>query len=567
MLTDAEIRSRHQVLGGGGLAVAVGSAGLAAAPVWESLAGLVDDAALVGGAVGSLAAAGALVHHRWHFHPARVFRRELGGQDGWLSNRDVAEQAGERGVRLTAAGIFRDRDPFTAPLHFSGWEAGRLVSGPAHLRLRRTRVYAPWTRGVGILGPQGSGKSQYLTRLVLDAPGAAVVTSTKTELARATMALRRTTRGPVAVFNPEALAGVSSTFRWDPVAGCEDSAVASARAAALVRGSGGVNGVEDASYWSGQAELILRGCLMAAAIAGRRMDTVVSWVNTRYEPRGTVPVPVEILTRAVQAGTAAVDATLPGMLRTALTQNEKTAATVMTNVHAALAFMQSPTIAAACTATDGDTLDLGEFLAAHGSLYLVGGANDNRVAPLFTALVEAVFAEAQRAAAEAGGVLPTTCTFLLDEVANLTPVPLDRWAADSRGWGITVVGVFQSLAQLSTRWGRDAGDVIWQNLPVKVILPGVSSTDDLDGLAYLAGKRRVRHDTEGESQGDGRRSRSVSVSRPRELVVEGDVISRMPRHHAYVLGLAPRPAVVRYTPGHELVATRRAMLGLAHDAT
>ncbi|MGM0724159.1 MAG: type IV secretory system conjugative DNA transfer family protein [Actinomycetota bacterium] len=566
MLTDAEIRSRHRLIGGGGLAVAAGSAALSTAQVWDSLAAFADGAALVGGAGGSLAAAAALVHHRWHFHPVRAFRRELGGQDGWLSGRDLRDAAGARGVRLIASGIFRDRDAFAAPLHLSGWEAGRLVSGPVHLR--RKPVYAPWTRGVGILGPQGSGKSQYLTGLVLDAPGAAVVTSTKPELARATMAIRRATRGPVAVFNPERLGDLASTFRWDPVAGCQDGAVASARAAALVRGSGGTAGVEDASYWSGQAELVLRGCLMAAAIDGRRLDAVVSWVNARYDPAGHDPVPVEILSDAVERGSTLVDATLPDMLRTALTQNPKTAATVMTNVHAALAFMQSPTIAAACTATDGDTLDLGEFLAEHGTLYLVGGANDNRVAPLFTALVEAVFAEAQRAAAEAGGMLPTTCAFLLDEVANLTPVPLDRWAADSRGWGITVVAIFQSLAQLSTRWGRDAGDVIWQNLPVKVILPGVSGTDDLDDLAHLGGKRRVRLDTEGASEGEGgRRSRSVSVTRPRELLVEGDVISRMPRHHAYVLGLAPRPAVVRYTPGYELVRTRRIALGLDRDTT
>jgi hypothetical protein len=41
----------------------------------------------------------------------------------------------------------------------------------------------------------------------------------------------------------------------------------------------------------------------------------------------------------------------------------------------------------------------------------------------------------------------------------------------------------------------------------------------------------------------------------------------MPRHHAYVLGLAPRPAVVRYTPGYELVRTRRIALGLDRDTT
>lgn len=563
MLTDAEIRSRHQVIGGGGLATAAASALAGAAPVWDAIAPVVDGVALVGGAAGSLAAAGALVHHRYHFHPAVAFRRELGGRDGWLSGRDLREHAGVRGLRATAATIFRDRDAYEAPLHYSGWEAGRLVSGPRHLH--RRKVYAPWTRGVCILGPQGSGKTQYLTRLVLDSPGAAVVTSTKPELARTTMELRAATRGPVAVFNPEGLAGIDATFRWDLVVGCQDSGVAAARAAALVRGAGGAGGVEDRSYWENQAAEVLRGCLMAAAIAGKRLDTVAEWINRKWRDNET-PVPVEILRRAVGRGVPGVQSATPDALQTSLKQNEKTAATVMTNVQTALAFMQSPQVAAACTADDGDQFDIREFLAAHGTLYLVGGGNDNRIAPLFTALVEAVFADAQRLAADHGGMLPTSATFLLDEVANLTPVPLDRWAADSRGWGITVVPVLQSRAQLATRWGHDAGGVIWQNLPVKVILPGVSDTDDLDDLAYLGGKRRVRRDTEGSSEAEGgRRSRSVSVTRPRELLVEGDVISRMPKHHAYVLGLAPRPAVVRWTPGYELVKTRRTALGLPQD--
>ena len=40
-----------------------------------------------------------------------------------------------------------------------------------------------------------------------------------------------------------------------------------------------------------------------------------------------------------------------------------------------------------------------------------------------------------------GGRLAPTLNFVLDEVANITPVPLDRWAADSRGWGITVTTI------------------------------------------------------------------------------------------------------------------------------
>ena len=146
------------------------------------------------------------------------------------------------------------------------------------------------------------------------------------------------------------------------------------------------------------------------------------------------------------------------------------------------------------------------FLRWRGTLYLVGGAGDKRLAPLLTALTEYVFDEAQRiAAAQPGGRLAPTLNFVLDEVANITPVPLDRWAADSRGWGITVGAVVQSLAQFATTWGRDRAEVIWENLPTKVVLPGVTNPEDLRALSYLAGERWVQRTTRGHSEGaDGR---------------------------------------------------------------
>ena len=554
MWTDPEIRSAQLKVGAGGLGVAAGSAALDATTTWP----LLEAAALLGGTAGSVAAAGAAAHHAWHFAPARAFRRELGDPFGWLDARDLKAAAGADAVRAQAAGLFRDRDPHRHPIHVSGWEVGRLVSGPAPLR--RRRVYCPWARGVGILGPQGSGKSQYLIRMLLDAPGAAVVSSTKPELAQATMALRART-GPVWVFNPGQLGDLNNTLRWDPVAGCEREQTASRRAAALVRGAGAARGADNAEFWAQKAGEIIRCYLMAAALTGHGMEAVLSWANNPADE-----TPLRYLDQHTGPG-GPVPTAWVQTLRTHLAAAHNTRTGYFANVVSAVNFVDNPVIAQACRPEPGAGLDVAEFLAAGGTLYLVGGGDDARVAPLFTALVEHLFDTAKQVAAQAGGVLPTTCAFLLDEVANITPVPLDRWAADSRGWGITVCGVVQSLAQFATTWGREAGEVIWQNLPTKVILPGVSDTDDLDDLAYLGGKRRIPQHTDAVSTADdGHRSRSTSTTRPRELVVDGDVIARMPRWHAYVLGLGQHPAIVRYTPGHAVVKRRRAAHGLDREA-
>lgn len=214
----------------------------------------------------------------------------------------------------------------------------------------------------------------------------------------------------------------------------------------------------------------------------------------------------------------------------------------------AVAFMDNPLVAAACRPTPAAQLRLSEFLRRSGTVYVVAG-DDPRVAPLLTALTEAVFAAAKElAATQPGGRLSTPLGLFLDEVVNITPVPLDVWAADSRGWGITVCAAAQDLAQLESRWA--AAQTIYANLPTKVVLLGVANTTHLEALAYLAGSRRVRQTSDGDSTTGGGRSRSLHCSWVREPVITGALIYSLPRWHAYVLGLGPRPVVVRFQPGH-----------------
>jgi type IV secretion system protein VirD4 len=539
-LTDGEITRLHAQAGTAGVAATAASAWLAGATSWP----LLDSLALVGATAGSMLTAATVAHRSWWTHPHTRLRRALGGPVGWLDGHDLTASCGAAAVRRHAAGLWPGRDHHRAPVTWAGWEAGRLVSGPRHLR--RRRVYSPWTRGIGILGPQGSGKTQYLIGLLLQAPGAVVVPSTKPELALATMAARAAV-GPVAVFNPAELGELASTLAWDPVAGCDAHATADARAWALVRGGGAAAGTHAAEFWAQKAQEIIRAYLMAAALSGRDMGAVMRWANTPDDP-----APVHVLTgHPGQVPPGWVET-----LTTHLAAAPNTRTGYFATVSSCVGFMDNPTVAAACRPAPGRHLDVAEFLARSGTLYLIGSSADRRLAPLLTALTEHLFDTAQQlAAAQPGGRLPVPLAFLLDEVAHTTPVPLDRWAADSRGWGITVCAVVQSLAQLSATWGRDAGEIIWENLPTKVILPGVTNVEDLRALSYLGGERWTARHNDGASAGaDGRRSTSVSTTRTREPVIGGDVIATLPRWHAYLLGAAPRPAVVRFTPGYQLLA-------------
>lgn len=562
-----DVRSAHRSYIAAGLMLTAAAAWL---DFWPGFAGHapLQAAGKAGYVLAILMVGGTWLHRRWYFEPTRVFRRELGGPDGWLDRHDLARSAGEEGIRRTAhPGA---APPQGAPVTAYGWRVGHLVSGGPWLRWTwrprsvspgrwgrnwwptRRAVYSPWARGFGIVGPQGSGKTQFLVHAVLDSPGAVVVASTKPELAVLTRRLRSRV-GPTRVFNPSLLGSIGSDFCWDPISGCTDQGVADRRAWALVRGGGGAAGVDRADFWAGKAQEILRCYLMAAALAGLDMVRVMHWANDPDDPE-----PVDILDvhgRWVPSGW------LP-TLRTHLRAAPNTRTGYFATVTSCVGFMDSPSVASACRPGPAGSFDVETFLRERGTLYLVGGAGDKRLAPLLTALVEYVFDEAQRIAAQQpGGRLSPTLNIVLDEVANITPVPLDRWASDSRGWGITVGAVVQALAQLATTWGAERARVIWDNLVTKIVLPGVTNPEDLRALSYLSGTRWVERTTHGESEAaDGRSTSSTSRTPTQEPVIAGHTIAAMPPWHAFAFGLAAHPAIIGFEPGYVRVAREHAAL-------
>jgi type IV secretion system protein VirD4 len=77
-------------------------------------------------------------------------------------------------------------------------------------RVGLLRVWSLLEDVVGVFGGPRTGKTGWLASRVIDAPGAAVVTSTRTDLHELTSGLRER-RGPVHVFNAVGLGGIAST--------------------------------------------------------------------------------------------------------------------------------------------------------------------------------------------------------------------------------------------------------------------------------------------------------------------------------------------------------------------
>ncbi len=126
--------------------------------------------------------------------------------------------------------------------------------------------------------PPRSGKTATLADVIARYPGPVVATTTRGDLYELTAAARAG-RGPVYVFNPQQLADIPSTMRWDMLAGCADPATAIRRAQPLA-GIAAFKG-EGEDFWAAATALWLQTLLHVAALRGATMDLVHYWALQR----------------------------------------------------------------------------------------------------------------------------------------------------------------------------------------------------------------------------------------------------------------------------------------------
>jgi hypothetical protein len=363
-----------------------------------------------------------------------------------------------------------------------------VLAGRAHYGLR---LRVPVQESITITAPPRAGKTGMLAHLVLRFCGPAVATSVKSDIYELTSGLRAQ-RGPVAVFNPQRVSDLPSTFAWSPVDGCRDPEVAARRAEAFT-GAISVKGTEQEDFWAQQASEFFRAALMAADLAGGDMRLVARWLM------GTAEDAEAILEQAGQTQWA----TSLAQLRSPA---ERTISTIRLLHNKALSFLGNPALAAAVLPRPGQGFDIEGFLAACGTLYLIAEAQTEEapVAPLMACFLNEVHYTAKLAGSRMPGRrLDPPLLMALDEIANIAPIAIPNFMADSGGRGIQLAIVSHGLGQLRDRWGEHGAQIISDTAGCKVFLPGITDTALLKSASELCGQtaffekgqeHRTRHD-------------------------------------------------------------------------
>ncbi|PFG45044.1 type IV secretory pathway TraG/TraD family ATPase VirD4 [Georgenia soli] len=422
----------------------------------------------------------------------------------------------------------------------------RVTGGPSATLLEPIASYhgqpvRPRTEDTGcVIAPPRQGKTAYLAvGQVVDAPGAVVATSTKVDLFRLT-AQPRAERGRVWVFDPEGVSAWPEAARWNIVAGCADVKVAMDRAKAMVAARP-MDGSRNAGFFHEAADTVLRCLLHAADLGGHTMREVLAWARDFDNE-----TPYAIL----REHEGAAPGWAKDLEKFARGEARETVSSTDMSLSLVLKPLADPRVVDfVCPAAgDGEAFDPDLFVRSSDTLYLLSEGGSSGVAPLITALVSAVVRAGRLASQRtAAGRLDPPITFVLDEVANIAPIPdLPQLMADGGGRGMSVWPVVQDESQLRSRYGEEGAKTIWAAAAVKLLMGGSSNDGFLESVSRLLGDRRVtrsaRHYSErGETP-------SFNVSTEKERVLSVSDLRTIPEGRALLLYRDLPGGIVDLTP-------------------
>ncbi|MGR6924537.1 type IV secretory system conjugative DNA transfer family protein [[Actinomadura] parvosata] len=457
---------------------------------------------------------------RWRLYPGRGFARrlELHLHYGLPAARKVARRARPCLRGWWSRHVVRRNEIAL----FLGWAQGWLI---------RFRAYATLEDHILCLAPHKEGKTAHLAGWIIDAPGAAIVTSIRDDVVDLTAGLR----GNVELFNPERFGTWASTVRWSPVHGCHDPATALRRAATMVAATE-TGGLSDQTFWTNQAAMTLAALLYAAGLEDLSLEHVDAWTLNED------PTPLKILTRPRPGHNTSRAAAL---VRRYHNLHVRTRDSIYLTLRQVLRCMDDPDIAHLLCPPVGEGLDLEAFLRQRGTLYLISGDSTHPATPLlFATLISEIHHQARMLASpRPNRRMDPPVTFVLDEAPEICPIPqLPGWIATAAGSGFVFIIAGQSWSQFQHRWSEHGATTIWNNCKAKMLFGATSDPHDLKVMSDLAGEitlpyREKTVDSSGKPYYT-RRWETVPVLPP-------DHARRLPTWRALVVRRNATPTIVR----------------------
>ena len=371
-------------------------------------------------------------------------------------------------------------------------------------------------------------------------------------------------------FDPQAIAHAPQTWWWDPLRAIRDAPEAHRyEAASRLAGHfmGTIGGTRRDPFFHAAGEQVLIGTLLAAALSLGTMRDVLAWLQ--YGRRDAITA----LDRAgagieaadLEASLGGADVTAKGIFQTARTATKAlTSERILRWITPPDTWRTPPPTTRHSpdhpdSWSDGSPdrivegfaeLDpwrlLADATAGPVTVHLLSKEGAGTAAPVVAALVDRLLEVAELTAQAAGGRLDPPVVAVLDEAANICPIPtLPQLYSHFGSRGIAVITMLQSYQQGVGVWGHHGMDALWSAATVKLVGAGVDDHDFLRRLSGLIGE----HDVEKLSTSHGRGTGPArQYSTTREPVLPVSTLRALPRTHAVLLATGRRAGLGELQP-------------------
>ena len=466
---------------------------------------------------------------------------------GWASTKDLQQ-----------AGMFAPDAATWGRLYLADqmglWQEGKKKPKP-----KQASLFLPTGQSALVLGPTGSGKTSAVIKpaVVCWGPGSAVVTSTKPDVLR-TWA-DRAQHGPVWLYDPTGSVGRPDlTVGWTPLWRCETWDHAVEAAAAMLAPSARDTTAKNAAHFAAMGRQLLAPLLHAAALSGAPISEVRTWVLA-----GAFEVPLAALAKA-NAETARAE-----LLAIAGLPEGEHAGSIRATAATALAWAVRDSIRASTDPSKTTQLDIDRLLTERGTVFVVSPSRTmTELAPLTSALIDAIAGRALELAVQRGGRLSPPLLLALDEAAHVSPIDsLPALLAEGGQQGVTCLVALQDMSQAYARWGRDAAHTLWNNAGARVVLPGLADPPSLElvskqtgeierwyqSVSNSSGSTSGTHSNQswlGGSSSGKSQQRSDSWSTRWEPLLRAADVGRMSPGTAILLARSMKPAWLMLSPMH-----------------
>lgn len=411
-----------------------------------------------------------------------------------------------------------------------GIKIGQMVRGG-------NTLYASWEDTLlHIWGTRTGKTTTQAAPSIIEAPGPVIATSNKRDLSDLTRDIR-SENGDVWIFDPQGVANEKPTWWWNPLSYVVDAERAAEMANNFALGSRSVGAKADA-YFDNAGKDLLAGYLLAAAVAGKPINQVHSWLS--YAENREAAGLLRDAGWTKEADSMGSTMALPDKQREGVYGTARQMATCLKNEKIAAWVNPSGPDDPRPQFTPED------FIKGKNTLYALSKEGAGTAGPLVTSLTVATATAAEEyAATQPGGRLAVPMVCVLDEAANVC-----RWEnlpdlySHYGSRGIVVSTFLQSWSQGVDVWGESGMKKLFSTANVFTYGGNVKEEGFLKMLSDLVGQYRYTS----VSTSRQKDSRSTSRQDSTDDILSVADLAAMPKGRAIMLGSGSRAVLLRTMP-------------------